>query len=37
MHIERETYRSSLAMTEQVLGALGLSARQARHAVSAFR
>ena len=36
-HIERETYRSSLAMTEQVLGALGLSARQARHAVSAFR
>jgi monovalent cation:proton antiporter-2 (CPA2) family protein len=36
-HIERETYHSSLLMTEQVLIALGLSARQARRAVSAFR
>lgn len=36
-HIERETYRSSLALTEQVLVALGLTPRQARHAIGAFR
>mgnify|MGYP000137018511 CR=1 FL=1 len=36
-HIERETYHSSLLMTEQVLVALGLSPRQARRAVHAFR
>jgi glutathione-regulated potassium-efflux system ancillary protein KefC/glutathione-regulated potassium-efflux system protein KefB len=36
-HIERETYRSSLALTEQVLVGLGLSPRQARHAVGTFR
>ena len=35
--IERETYHSSLLMTEQVLIGLGLTSRQARRAVSAFR
>lgn len=36
-HIERETYHSSLLLTEQVLLALGLTARQSRRAVTTFR
>ncbi len=36
-HIERETYHSGLLMAEQVLVSLGLTPRQARRAVAAFR
>lgn len=36
-YIERETYHSALLLTERVLVALGLSVRQARHAIAAFR
>lgn len=36
-HIQRETYHSSLLLTEQLLEGLGLSRRQANQAVSTFQ
>jgi glutathione-regulated potassium-efflux system ancillary protein KefC/glutathione-regulated potassium-efflux system protein KefB len=36
-NIERETYHSSLVLTEQLLVGLGLTPRQARRAIVAFR
>ena len=36
-HIQRETYHSSMLLTEQLLEGLGLSRRQANHAVSTFQ
>ena len=36
-HLQRETYHASMLLTEQLLEGLGLSRRQANHAVSTFQ